>query len=79
MVETRHVFRHRASKAASIGTGRDAIRCVIRDLSITGAAIEVEDSAGIPERFVLFVAKDKLELSCCIVWRRAYRIGVTFE
>jgi hypothetical protein len=67
------------SKIATIGCGSHAIPCVVRDLSTTGAAIQIEDQAGIPEQFILFVREDGLRLSCRVVWRRGYRIGVTFD
>lgn len=79
MIETRRAPRYRVSKAASIGYGPQAIHCIVRDLSTTGAAIQIEDQAGIPEQFILFVSEDGLRLSCRVVWRRGYRIGVTFD
>lgn len=79
MVETRKSPRYRALKAATIGEGSDAIPCVVRDLSTTGAAIEIEGHIGIPDTFVLVVREDDLRLSCRVVWRRDYRIGVVFE
>lgn len=79
MVETRHAPRYRASKAATIGSGREAINCIIRDLSTTGAAITLDAHVDIPDRFTLAVPQDDLNLSCYVVWRRGYRIGVTFE
>jgi hypothetical protein len=67
------------SKAATIGSGRYAVGCIVRDLSTTGAAIQVEEQTGIPDSFVLFVEEDGLHLPCHVVWRRGYRIGVTFD
>jgi hypothetical protein len=37
------------------------------------------DQASIPRHFNLIVPEDKLKLPCAIVWRRGYRIGVTFD
>lgn len=79
MVETRYAPRYRVSKSATIGHGRCAPGCVIRDLSITGAAIQVEDQAGIPDEFILFIEEDNLSLPCHIVWRKGFRIGVVFD
>ncbi len=79
MVETRLKPRFRASKTATIQTGLDAIKCVIRNLSTTGATIEVEYQIRIPDKFSLIVAEDNLNLSCQVVWRRGFRIGVTFD
>jgi hypothetical protein len=42
-----------ASKLATIGIGRTATQCKFHDLWTTGAALVVDDPAGIPERFTL--------------------------
>ncbi len=80
MVETRIAPRYRVSKAAQIDYGGDKTPCTIRDLSITGAALVLSDlSATIPPVFTLIVPEDKLRLSCRVVWRSAFKMGVTFE
>jgi PilZ domain len=80
MVETRIAPRHRVSKSAQIDFGGDKTPCTIRNLSITGAAIELSDlSATIPAAFTLIVPEDKLKLPCRVVWRRGYKMGVAFE
>ncbi|UQR65079.1 PilZ domain-containing protein [Bradyrhizobium sp. C-145] len=68
----------RVLKAGSIEFGGGAIDCVVRNLSPTGAAIEVESQAGIPESFTLGVSGDRSHVPCQIVWRKARRIGVRF-
>ena len=80
MVETRIAPRFRVSKAATIevGGGRQ-INCVVRNLSVTGAAIELSDPRGIPDRFLLVMLDDGLRLPCRIVRRGGYLIGVAFE
>ena len=79
MVETRIAPRHRVLKVARIEFGADALDCRVRDLSLTGAAIEVSSQAGIPERFTLVIPDDGLDLPCHVVWRKEYRIGVAFD
>jgi hypothetical protein len=79
MVETRIAPRYRASKAATIEFGDGAIDCMVRDLSITGAALTVSDEIGIHEKFRLVVHSDGLRLPCHVVWRRGYRMGVAFD
>jgi hypothetical protein len=78
MVETRSAPRHRVLKAGTIEFGRGAIDCLVRNLSATGAALEISSQVGIPESFTLVVPGDGLHLHCDVVWRRNYRIGVTF-
>jgi hypothetical protein len=79
MVETRIAFRHRVLKTATIEFGGDAIDCVVRNLSSTGAALEVSSQFGIPATFTLVVPGDSLHLPCAVVWRTPYRIGVHFD
>ena len=79
MVETRIAPRLRVMKPAKIDYGGYKRDCVIRDLSVTGAALEVMDQASIPAMFNLIVPADRLKLSCRVVWRRGFRMGVTFD
>ncbi|MET4384366.1 hypothetical protein ABIB73_000101 [Bradyrhizobium sp. F1.4.3] len=80
MVETRIAPRYRVSKPAQIEYGGDKIACVIRDLSITGAALQLSDrSAIIPTAFTLIMLEDNLKLTCRVVWRAAFKIGVAFD
>jgi hypothetical protein len=79
MVETRIAPRYRVLKAAKIEFGGSAIDCTVRDLSTTGAALEVSSQIGIPAKFTLVVPGDGLHLPCHVVWRKEYRIGVAFD
>ena len=78
MAETRKAPRHRVLKAGTIEFGGGAIDCRIRNLSGTGAALEIANQVGIPEQFALVVPADGLHLRCHIVWRKEHRIGVEF-
>ena len=79
MVETRIAPRYRVLKAAKIEYGGATIDCTVRDLSITGAALEVPNQIGIPAKFTLVVPGDGLHLPCHVVWRKEFRIGVAFD
>jgi PilZ domain len=79
VVDTRIAPRYRVSKAGTIEFVGGAINCVVRNLSVTGAAIQVSDPAGIPESFILVMPDDGLRLPCHIVWRTQFRIGVAFD
>jgi hypothetical protein len=73
--------RLRVKKAARIEYGGDKIACIIRDLSVTGAALELNkvDSKVIPMGFTLVVPEDGLKLSCRVAWRTEFRMGVAFD
>lgn len=79
MVDHRRVPRHRVLKAGTIRFGGGGIDCLVRNLSTTGAALEVATPAGIPERFILDVPGDGLHRPCRLVWHKERRIGVTFS
>ena len=80
MVETRIAPRYRVMKPAEIEHGGDKIPCTVRDLSITGAALEVSDlTRVIPEKFILVVPEDGLKLLCRVVRRTSFRIGIEFD
>jgi PilZ domain len=79
MVETRTAARHRVLKAGTINFGGSAIDCTVRNLSSTGAALEVSSQIGIPANFTLVVSGDGLHLPCHVVWRKEFRIGIVFD
>ena len=78
--ERRRIARHRTLKAGSISFNRAAgIDCRIRNLSPSGACLEVASQLGIPEDFVLVVESDHLHRACHVIWRTATRLGVEFR
>jgi hypothetical protein len=79
MDEKRIVPRQRVLKAGTIEFGGGGIDCTVRNLSETGAALEVVTPMFIPDRFTLFVPTEQLKRPCHIVWRRKKRIGVKFD
>lgn len=79
MEEHRTSQRRRTLKAGTISFGGGTIDCTVRNLSESGAALDVISPIGIPERFTLLVEADHRHLPCRIVWRKEKRIGVHFE
>ena len=71
--------RRRVLKAGSIEFGGGAIDCTVRNLSGSGAALEVVSPLYIPDRFTLVVRTDQLKRPCRIVWQTERRIGVAFD
>jgi hypothetical protein len=71
--------RKRVLRPATIEIdGGGAISCVARNLSNTGAMLDVESPFGIPERFILILG-DGHQIPCRVAWRKPKRIGVAFE
>jgi len=71
--------RRRVFKAASIEFGSSAVDCIVRNISETGAALDVNSPLYFPDRFTLAVHSDQLRQPCHVVWRRQRRIGVAFD
>jgi hypothetical protein len=71
--------RRRVLKAGSIEAGGGTFDCTVRNISDTGAALEVITPLFIPERFMLVVQAEGLKRRCRIVWRKGKRMGVLFD
>ena len=80
MIENRQSLRHRVLKAGTIAFGSGAgISCTVRNMSESGASLEVDSPIGIPEVFKLVIEKDHFERACRVVWRSKNRIGIAFN
>jgi hypothetical protein len=79
MDNNRIASRRRVLKAGSIKFGGGSIGCTVRNISDTGAALEVVSPLYIPDRFKLIVQTDNLNRPCHVVWRKERRIGVVFD
>jgi hypothetical protein len=79
MAEKRNITRHRVLKAGTIEFGGGVIDCMVRNMSNTGAALDVTSPIGIPEHFTLVFPADGLHMPCHVVWRKEKRIGVAFN
>ena len=80
MEEKRKSQRQRLLKGGTIMFGRAAgIDCVVRNLSETGACLEIASPLGIPDAFTLVISKDNMQWPCNVAWRSARRIGVCFN
>jgi PilZ domain len=77
MEEHRITTRQRVLKAGTIEFGGGAISCIVRNISATGAALEVTSQLGIPAQFTLVTEGN--HLPCHVVWRKEKRIGVAFD
>lgn len=78
MIEKRGTPRHRVLKAGTVEFGNGGIDCRVRNLSDSGAALEVASPVGIPESVNLVIAADGLSRRCRVVWRKEKSIGVMF-
>jgi hypothetical protein len=73
----RRPIRYVAWTAADSGERQS---CLLSDMSETGARIDVENAAEVPERFMLLLsANGAARRPCRVVWRTPTQIGVRFE
>jgi hypothetical protein len=78
-MEKRAIPRSRVLKAGTIEFDGGTISCVVRNISNTGAALDVTTPVGIPEHFNLISQADGVHRHCHIIWRKEKRIGVAFD
>jgi len=71
--------RQRVLKAGVIEFSGGTIDCVVRNISETGAALEVASPMGIPAEFNLLISGNAAKRACRVVWVKDKRIGVTFK
>lgn len=79
MNEKRIASRHRVLKAGKISFDGGTIDCTVRNISKTGAALEVANPMGIPRTFILVIEADRVRRLCHVIWRKEKRMGVAFD
>jgi hypothetical protein len=70
--------RNTICHAMACARGRPSSPCVVRDVSLGGAKVELELSASLPNRFRLIVSAWQFEADCEVVHRTDESVGVRF-
>jgi hypothetical protein len=78
MEEKRKHPRTEVHELAYVSSGGSVMSCTVRNISLEGAAIDVENPAFVPSRFRLVMAKDSSVRECVIAWIQKNRIGISF-
>jgi hypothetical protein len=78
MEEKRKHQRIDVDLQAYVSAGGSVMSCVVRNISVEGAAIEVENAAFVPPRFRLVMAGDSSVRECKVAWIQQNRIGLSF-
>ena len=76
----RRAPRMRTIKGASLvlpGSG-STFSCVMRNLSETGALVELPSTVGVPHLVTLMTEDGKVNRPCSVAWRTETRLGLTF-
>lgn len=76
----RHALRRRAFIAAKIvyQNGAVAVDCVIRNISATGAKIDVSESIVLPSHFDIVIPQKNVSHRAELRWRHGGETGVAF-
>lgn len=79
--EKRSLLRRKVLKAARITLdgGISHIPCTMREISETGARLQVGNGHAVPSAFDLVVELDGMRARCEVIWRQAGVIGVRFS
>jgi PilZ domain len=76
--EKRKHQRTEINEPAYVSAGGSVMRCVVKNISPEGAAIDVDNPAFVPGQFRLVMASDSSTHDCRVIWIREKRIGVAF-
>jgi hypothetical protein len=77
-LKNRNARRQPVLELGLIKFGETSINCVLRNVSKTGAALDVGPYIDIADHFTLIVLPGQKIFSCEVVWRSERRIGVSF-
>jgi hypothetical protein len=77
--ERRRFPRMRVLKSGKIVVTEKApaIQCTVRNVSVYGACLQVDNHYGIPDAFAVTI--DGVQHRCRVVWRATPRMGVSFS
>jgi len=71
--------RRNVLRAGRINFADGSATCTVRNISATGALIEVATATEIPKTFTLILEMETTERPCTVVWRKRTQIGVKFR
>jgi hypothetical protein len=79
-MERRRQRRARTLKSARIlfNQHHSVIDCTVRNLTPSGACLNVESALGIPEQFDVMFEADHTVRTCRMIWHKEKQIGVEF-
>jgi hypothetical protein len=77
--EKRSAPRFKVLKGGTIAFNGSGQPCTVRNLSSTGAAIDLVNAANLPPSFTLIIEADDFIRRCHPVWSNETRVGVAFD
>ena len=80
MIEKRATPRHRVLKRGMLAfSGGGGLDCTVRNISESGARLDIANPLGIPDTFMLVIETDQFMRRCRAVWSSEQRLGVAFD
>jgi PilZ domain len=80
MIEKRVAPRHRVLKHGTLAfAGGGGIDCMVRNISSSGARLDIANPIGVPQTFTLVIEADQFRRRCHAVWSSDKRVGVAFD
>jgi hypothetical protein len=80
MIEKRATPRHRVLKRGTLAfSGGGGLDCTVRNISESGARLDIANPLGIPDTFMLVIETDQFMRRCRAVWSSEQRLGVAFD
>lgn len=78
--ERRDSFRRRTLMAGTLRfkTRRSVLSCVIRNLSVSGARLEISGAHWVPDRFELDIPHQDIRVEARAMWRSSEQMGIAF-
>jgi hypothetical protein len=76
--DKRKAARRTVLKTGRIRFGKSSEICTVRDMSATGAAIELAGAAAAPDKFELVLEMESAARKCTVTWRKDRQLGVRF-
>ncbi len=55
-----------------------SIPCMVRDISDWGVRLKIEESVVVPEKFMLLIELEAIEVECEIAWRKKNELGAKY-
>lgn len=79
--DNRYVPRRRVLKGGRIifADGSMVVECVIRNLSVAGARLDVPATLALPHAFTLVDVQTERHYIATVAWRRGDQMGVEFS
>ena len=80
MIDKRAAPRHRVLKHGTLAfVGGGGIDCMVRNISSSGARLDIASPVGLPPTFTLVIQTDQFTRRCRPVWSSDKSIGVAFH